>query len=132
MNAIRDFLSADRFAVSGASRDRSKYGNIVFRRLLETGRTVHPINPSVESIEGHAAYPDLQSLPIIPDSLSIVTPPHVTRQVVAEAIAVGVKTIWMQPGAEDPQASKDARDAGLQVVDDGSCILVVLSLERQQ
>ena len=58
-----------------------------------------------------------------------VTPPAVTRQVVKQAIAVGVKVLWMQPGAEDEQASQAARDAGLTVIDDGSCILVALALE---
>jgi uncharacterized protein len=130
MNAIRDFLSATQFAVSGASRDRSKYGNIIFRRLLETGRVVTPINPKEKSIEGHSAYPNLSALPTIPEALSIVTPRHVTRIVVTEAIEVGVQFIWMQPGAENAEASRDARDAGIQVVDDGSCILVALASER--
>jgi predicted CoA-binding protein len=130
LDAIRDFLGATQFAVSGASRDRSKYGNIVFRRLLQTGRTVTPINPREESIEGHLAYPNLTAMPTVPEALSIVTPPQVTRQVVSEAIEVGIRFIWMQPGAEDSQASRDARKAGIIVVDDGSCILVALSLEK--
>jgi predicted CoA-binding protein len=51
----------------------------------------------------------------------------VTRDVVKQAIAIGVKTVWMQPGAQDRQASEAARKAGLEVIDDGSCILVPLS-----
>jgi predicted CoA-binding protein len=38
----------------------------------------------------------------------------------------------MQPGAEDDQASAEARAAGLNVIDDGSCILVSLSIERSK
>jgi predicted CoA-binding protein len=69
-------------------------------------------------------------LPIVAESLSIVPPPEVTRRVIADAIVVGVKNIWMQPGAEDSEGSQAARDAGLNVIDDGSCILVLLSIER--
>jgi len=56
--------------------------------------------------------------------------PHITREVIQQAIATGVKNIWMQLGAEDAKGSLAARDAGLNVIDDGSCILVSLSTER--
>ena len=131
MTDLRTFLNASSFAVAGASRDRSKYGNKVFRALLASGREVYPINPSSAEIENHTAYTSVSVLPKSIDSLSIITPPAVTRRVVTEAIAAGVKNIWMQPGAEDEQASREARAAGLNVIDDGSCILVLLALEKR-
>jgi uncharacterized protein len=124
------FLKASTFAVAGASQDRSKYGNKVFRALVASGRTVYPLNPTAVEVEGQPAFASIVDLPIVPESLSIVTPPHVTRQVIQQAIAAGVKNIWMQPGAEDSKGSQVARDAGLNVIDDGSCILVSLSIER--
>lgn len=130
MNDIELFLKSKSFAVAGASQNRSKYGNIVFRALIASGRTVYPLNPNAVEVEGYPAFASIADLPIVPESLSIVTPPHVTRQVIQQAIAAGVKNIWMQPGAEDSQGSEAARDAGLNVIDDGSCILVSLSIER--
>jgi uncharacterized protein len=130
MDSIEKFLSAATFAVAGASRDRSKYGNIVFRALGASGRKVYPLNPTASDIEGHVAYASVGELPVVPESVSIVTPPSITREVVQQAIAVGVKNLWMQPGAEDPQASQAARKAGLNVIDDGSCILVLLAREK--
>ncbi|WP_413431411.1 CoA-binding protein [Crateriforma spongiae] len=125
--AIQRFLMAGTFAVAGASTNREKYGNKVFRALLKAGRDVFPLNPAQDEIEGHRAYPKIDALPTRPDALSIITPPPVTRLVVADAIAAGVRHIWMQPGAEDDQASQAAREAGLDVIDDGSCILVLLA-----
>ena len=90
------------------------------------------LNPSAPEVEGRLAYATIADLPEVPESLSIVTPPLVTRQVIQQAIAAGVKNIWMQPGAEDSQGSKLAREAGLNVVDDGSCVLVSLAIERRQ
>jgi uncharacterized protein len=130
MNNIEVFLKANTFAVAGASQVRSKYGNIVFRALLASGRTVYPLNPTAVEVESHPAFATIAELPVVPESLSIVTPPHVTRQVIQQAIAAGVKSIWMQPGAGDSKGSQAARDAGLTVIDDGSCILVSLSIER--
>ena len=130
MNNIEVFLNASTFAVAGASQDRSKYGNKVFRAIVASGRTVYALNPTAVEVEGHPAFVSIAELPVVPESLSIVTPPHVTRQVIQQAIAAGVKNIWMQPGAEDSKGSQAARDAGLNVIDDGSCILVLLSIER--
>lgn len=131
-SSTAEFLTAQTFAVAGASTDRSKYGNKVFQALLASGRTAYPLNPSVLEVEGHTAYASIADLPEVPGALSIVTPPHVTREVVQQAIAAGVKHIWMQPGAEDSQGSKLAREAGLNVIDDGSCVLVLLAVERSQ
>jgi uncharacterized protein len=130
MNNIEVFLKASTFAVAGASQDRSKYGNKVFRAIVASGRTAYPLNPTAPEVEGHPAFASISDLPVVPESLSIVTPPHVTREVIQQAIAAGVKNIWMQPGAEDSKGSQAARDAGLNVIDDGSCILVSLSIER--
>jgi predicted CoA-binding protein len=130
MDQIQKFLTARTFAVAGASRDQSKYGNMVFRALLSSSRTVYPLNPTAPDIEGQTAYASIEALPIVPESVSIVTPPSITREVVQQAIAAGVKNLWMQPGAEDSQASQAARQAGLNVIDDGSCILVLLAREH--
>ena len=126
------FLAAETFAVAGASRDRSKYGNKVFQALVASGRTVYPLNPSVPEVEGQPAYAMVADLPEVPESLSVVTPPFITRQVIQQAIAAGVKNIWMQPGAEDSQGSKLAREAGLNVIDDGSCVLVLLAIKARR
>ena len=127
MNAIQAFLSAESFAVAGASTRREKYGNKILRALMQKGMKVYPLNPASEVVEGLPAFASLHDLPAPPQSLSIVTPPIVTRQIVEQAIAVGVKHVWMQPGAEDAEASRMAREAGLNVIDDGSCILVLLA-----
>ncbi|TWU46789.1 hypothetical protein Poly59_57620 [Rubripirellula reticaptiva] len=67
-------------------------------------------------------YPEIADLPIVRESLSFITPPEVTLQVITDAIAAGLKRIWMQPGAEDEQASQSARVAGINVIDDGHCM----------
>ena len=130
-DSISTFLSSDAYAVLGASSNREKFGNRVFRAILGSGRLAYPINPTATSVEGHAAFVSIVELPEVPDSISIITPPKVTRELVATAITAGVKNIWMQPGAQDEVASQSARAAGLNVIDDGSCILVFLEQQAQ-
>ncbi len=125
------FLSHRSFAVAGASRDRQKYGNKVLRSLRQSGRTTYAINPNASNIEAQPAYPSLEALPEKVEALSIITPPHITRTIISQAISAGIKSIWIQPGAEDEEAAKEARLAGLSIIDDGSCLLVSLAMEHQ-
>lgn len=123
---IADFLAAPAFAVAGASKNRDKYGNKVLRCYLQNGRTVIPVNPHEPTIEGVACVRTVSELPAAAQSLSIITPPHVTDTVVEEAIARGIRHIWMQPGAQSRAAIAAAEAAGIAVIADGSCLLVVL------
>lgn len=129
---IQQFLQAKSFAVAGASQNTAKYGYKVFVALKNSGREVAPLNPVATTIDGHQAFAAIRDLPMVPEALSVITPPEVTKKVVQDAIAAGVRHIWMQPGAEEPSASQAARTAGINVIDDGSCILVALSLEANQ
>lgn len=123
---IDAFLASRRYAVVGASQDRAKYGNKVLRVYLQNKRDVVPINPTASEVEGLAAYRDLASVPGEIDAISIITPPAVTERVVQEALARGVKHIWMQPGAENDAAIEAAEAAGANVIAGGPCILVSL------
>ncbi len=123
---IKAFLSGKRFAVVGASQDRSKYGNKVLRVYKQNDLDVVPVNPTADEIEGLTAYRDLASIPGAIDGISIVTPPRATETVVAQALALGIKNIWMQPGAESPEAIDLAKHAGANVIAGGPCILVAL------
>ena len=121
------FLEAGPYAVAGASADREKYGNKVLRVYLQDERgPLYAINPKGGEIEGVQAYPDLASLPEPPRSLSIITPPEITEQLVEDAARAGVEHVWMQPGAESARAIERAEELGLSVVAGGPCILVRL------
>ncbi len=123
---IIQFLSAEAFAVAGASTNRDKYGNKVLRCYQQNDRPVIPVNPRADTIEGLPCVASVTDLPAEGTSLSIITPPKITEQVVERAILRGIKNIWMQPGAQSPQAVSRCEEAGINVIADGSCLLVVL------
>ena len=123
---IDQFLAQPAFAVIGASRDRSKYGNKVLRCYQQNGRTAYPVNPNADEIEGLACSPDLASLPNPVQAASIITPPEITEKIVEQAAEAGVQHLWMQPGAESKAAVQRAAELGLQVIAGGPCILVIL------
>lgn len=120
------FLSADAFGVVGASKNRDKYGNKVLRCYIQNQRAVMPVNPLEDEIEGMECFDSVSDLPQKVTSLSIITPPEVTEEIVVGAIAKGIQNIWMQPGAESPRAIQNCQEAGINIIADGSCILVVM------
>jgi len=123
---IHAFLNCEAFAVAGASTNRDKYGNKVLRCYLQQNKTVYPINPRAKEIEGIPCFPDIASLPKTSLGLSIITPPKITNQVVEDAIHVGIKHIWMQPGAESREAIELCKQHNINVIYGGACLLVVL------
>ena len=129
---IDAFLEAGPYAVVGASKDRSKYGNKVLRCYLQHNLKAYPINPGASQIEGRRAYPDLATLPEPVARISVITPPAVTEQIVVEAGDAGVEFIWMQPGAESEAAVDEAEGAGIGVISGGPCLLVVLGYTERE
>lgn len=130
LDPIDEFLEGGPFAVVGASRDRSKFGNRVLRAYLAEGRRAYPVNPNAEIVEGLRAHPDLASLPERIHGISVITPPDVTERVIEEAIAAGIRHVWLQPGAESGPAVRRAEAAGISLVWGGPCILVEMPRRR--
>ncbi len=123
---IEQFLASPQFAVVGASSNRDKYGNKVLRCYQQKDYPVIPVHPSEQQIEGLDCVASVADLPEGVASLSVITPPQITEKVVEQAAAGGVRNIWMQPGAESPAAVRFCEEQGLNVIADGSCVLVVL------
>ena len=124
---IEAFLSAGPWAVVGATSVRSKYGNKVLRCYLQHERApVYPVNPRGGMIEGLQAYASLSALPEPVRAISIITPPAISEEIVLEAARLGIRYLWMQPGAESERALALAAEHDLELIAGGPCILVVL------
>ncbi|KAF9311009.1 hypothetical protein BG000_001309 [Podila horticola] len=124
---IREFFSSaeQKFAVVGASTNRSKFGNKVLRWYQEHGYVAVPVNPRESVIESTACVPNLSSLPGNPAEyhVSIITPPAATKSVLEEAHKNGIKRVWMQPDADSPEALAYAKEAGITVLAGGPCVI---------
>ena len=98
---INDFLAQKRIAVAGVSRNKSRHpaGNLIFRRLKDTGHEVFAINPHMPMFEGDRCYPDLKSIPGGVDGVVIITRPKTTEQIVRECADAGVRRVWMHSSA---------------------------------
>jgi predicted CoA-binding protein len=127
---IDEFLKSGVFGVVGASSNPHKYGNKVLRCYQQNNLKAIPVNPREKEIEGMECVASVMELPSEVKSISVITPPQVTEQVVEMAARKGIGNIWMQPGAESIKAVELCRNNNINVIADGSCILVVLGFHE--
>lgn len=128
VEAAQDFLSCQRIAVTGVSRDPEGHGgNTVFDRLVERGYEVFPINPNAETVADRPAFPNLTSVPGGVEAVVIATRPEHAVATVKEAVELGIKWVWMHQaldaGSVSPDAVSYGREHGLTVID-GGCPLM--------
>jgi len=118
--AIRTLLAArPRVAMVGASNRPERPSNAVLPFLLDRGFDVVPVNPGIagQFIQGQAVVAELdQAAPL--DLVDIFRASDSVGPVVAEAVRLGAKAIWMQLGVVNHAAAAEARRAGLTVVMD--------------
>ena len=123
---MQAMLASNSFAVVGAARDPDKYGFLVYRSLKSAGKTAAPVNPRTTEVDGDRCYPSLSDLPATPEVAVMVVPPAVTEAAVAECARLGIRQVWMQPGAESAAALAACRENDIQVVAGGPCLMVLL------
>ncbi|KAG7098278.1 hypothetical protein E1B28_000241 [Marasmius oreades] len=118
------FLSNPLFAVVGASKIESKSGTKVLRWYKNRVFKVQPIHPREVELEGIRTIKSLEGLPLPSStSVSIITPPPVTLNILKQAKALGVPYLWLQPGAEDASVINFIEENALNVIYGGPCIL---------
>ena len=109
---------AKTIAVVGLSDDplRPSYG--VAKYLQDRGYRIIPVNPKCTYILGEKVYPDLLSIPFDIDIVDVFRRPSAVAAHVDEAIRKGTKLIWLQLGIRNDEAAQEAREAGIDVVQD--------------
>jgi len=114
--AIQDFINGNRIAVVGVSRDETKFGNTAFTELAARGYQVFAVHPAAQEIAGTPCYPNLTALQGKVDGALVTVSPQQAVSVLREAASIGLKNVWLQQGAESPEALALARDLGLNLV----------------
>ena len=116
---IRNLLhDVKTIAVLGISTDESRPSFRVARGLQALGYRIIPVRPACSEVLGEQAYPDLESLPELPDIVDVFRAPEHVPQIVDSCIRLGIRRIWLQEGVVHEQAARRAREAGIAVVMD--------------
>jgi len=116
-NKLDAALNPKSVAVVGASDNPHKVGGrpILFMRNYGFKGQVYPINPARATVQGYKAYPDLASLPQVPDMAIVALAGEGTVQAVEQCAGMGVKVaVIMASGyGETGAAGKSVQDAML-------------------
>lgn len=116
--------AAKTVAIVGASPNPTRSSYFVGTYLQQSSDfELWFVNPNATEILGQPVYPDLQSLPGVPDVVVVFRKASDIPSVVDDVVAIGATTIWVQLGIWNEEAAYDAEAKGLTVVMD-RCIKV--------
>lgn len=124
--SVEQFVAAPAMAIVGVSRSGKKFGNLALKTLRTQGYRLYPIHPSADVIDGVRCYRSFAELPEKVDAALVSVPPATAVDVIRDAAGAGVKRIWLQQGAESPEAATAAVECGVDLVA-GECVLMFAS-----
>ncbi|MEE3044679.1 MAG: bifunctional acetate--CoA ligase family protein/GNAT family N-acetyltransferase [Pseudomonadota bacterium] len=107
-------------AVIGASNRPHSVGHVLMRNLLAGGfdGPIMPVNPRSQSIGGVLAYPDVNSLPVVPELAVICVPPKAVVPVMeclAEKCCLAAIVLTAGLGAEQYDDKRTVKQAMLDI-----------------
>lgn len=105
-------------AIVGLSSNETRPSFRVARGLQELGYRIIPVHPLGGEVLGECAYPDLESLPELPDIVDVFRAPEHVPAIVESCIKLGIKNLWLQEGVVHEDAALRAKQAGIAVVMD--------------
>ena len=124
--------TAKRIAVVGLSDNPSRDSYRVAEYLLRHGYQVIPVNPSVDEVLGRKAFKTLSEVPGAIDIVNVFRKSEAVPPIAQEAIRLGAKALWLQLGVVHEEAAKQARSAGLVVVQDRCIKIDHAALQRSR
>ena len=125
---IKELLESSKtIAVVGLSDSPKRTSYQVTRVMQARGYRIIPVNPNCSEILGEKCYPSLLDVPGQIDIVNVFRRPEFVPEIVAQAVKIKAKAVWMQLGVIHETAARTALEAGLQVVMD-HCIKVEHSI----
>jgi predicted CoA-binding protein len=115
---IRILKDCRTIAVVGLSSNPVRPSYRVASYMKACGYRIIPVNPNETEVLGEKAYPSLAAVPGTVDLVDIFRKSEDVLPIVEEAVAKGVKAVWMQEGVINEQAAMHAIESGLLVVMD--------------
>ena len=111
-------------AIIGASPNPARSSYFVGTYLQQSSDyRVYFVNPNATEILGQPVYPDLASLPEVPDIVDVFRKASDIPSVIDDVLAVGASVAWVQLGIWNEEAAVYGESQGLTVVMD-RCIKV--------
>ena len=110
------YREAGTIAVVGASDNPAKPANAIPAYLQGQGFRILPVNPRGGEILDEPVSSQLGEIDGPIDVVDVFRPPAEAEAIAREAVAIGAKVLWFQPGTHTDEAVRIATEGGLRVV----------------
>ena len=116
---LKILREATSIAIVGMSPNPARSSYFVGTYLLQsTDYRVYFVNPNAKEILGQPVYPDLASLPEVPDIVDVFRKASDIPAVIEDVLAIGAPALWVQLGIYNEEAASYGEEKGLTVVMD--------------
>ncbi len=112
---MKEMIELKRWALLGATDDKSKFGYKIFKSLGDKGYTVYGINPKYNSIDGIKIYKSVEDLPEIIEGINIIVNPKIALASLPAIKAKGINNLWFQPGSFNDEVIAKAKEMGFNI-----------------
>ena len=115
---IDQLLALPTWAIVGLSNNSERPAYSVAALLKAKGHRIVPVHPSAPEVHGERGYATLKEIPFPIDVVDLFVNSTLVAGLVAEAIEIAAKGVWLQLEVIDEAAVETARAAGLLAVMD--------------
>jgi uncharacterized protein len=119
------FFNGQKFAVVGNS-EKMTFPVITYRGLKKLSKTVYPVDPKADIIEGDRVYRKLMELPEKVDGVIIEVQKKEAESWVRYAAEAGIKDVWIHMGCDTKEAGKLATEKGINLRT-GTCAVMYVT-----
>jgi acetyltransferase len=115
---LNSIFRPKRIALIGVPANPDSVGGLTLRNLVGGGfrGVVYPVNPKYEAVLGIPCFPDVKSLPKVPDLAVITTPARIVPQIVEECGEAGITGViimsagFKETGDEGKKLEEQVKD----------------------
>lgn len=120
--------TGSRVAVLGASPKEDRYSYKAVKMLSEHGFKPIPVHPKGHDVLGFHGLSSLDDINEPIDTLTMYVGKKISDDELDRILKLKPKRVVFNPGAENPELAKKLRDAGIEVVE--ACTLVLLQTDQ--
>jgi predicted CoA-binding protein len=117
---------SQRVVVLGASPKPDRYAFRAMQMLRDHGHQPIPVNPAYNDILGSKCYSNITEVPQPIDTVTVYLGSRRSDPLIQQIANAAPRRIILNPGAENDNLSRVARDHGIEVVE--GCTLVMLTV----
>lgn len=114
--------------ILGASGNPDRYSYKAFKSLTNHGHKSFLVSPTLKNLEGSPVVSDLSDVKVSVDTLTMYVNPKISAGLKGKILELKPKRVIFNPGTENPQLESDLKQAGIDVLQ--ACTLVLLATDQ--